>query len=207
MEEIKFKGNSHKQREQEKQEKEQKREVAKVISGTAKTKKKSGITKFADVFVSEDLDNVRSYIILDVLIPAAKKAISDIVTNGIDMILYGESRHTKRDSMTSRVSYRSYYDKGRDRDRDRDRGVTRRRSFDYDDIVLDTYAEADEVLTKMEELIDTYGDVSVDDLYSMVGITDDNYMNAKFGWTDLRNAKPRRIRDGYILDLPKAMPI
>jgi len=202
-----FKGNSHKQREKEKQEKEQKREVTKVVSGNVKTKKKSGVTKFADIFVTEDLNNVKSYIILDVLIPAAKKAVSDIVTNGIDMILYGESRHTKRDSISSRVSYRSYYDKGRDRDRDRDHSVNRRKTFDYDDIILDTYAEADEVLTRMDELIETYGDVSVDDLYSLVGITDNNYMNAKYGWTDLRDARPVRVRDGYILKLPKAMPI
>ena len=205
MEEVTFKGNSHKQREKERREKEQKREVAKVVSGNVKTKKKSGVTKFADIFVTEDLNNVKSYVVLEVLIPAVKKAISDIVTNGIDMILYGESRHTKRDSISSRVSYRSYYDKGRDRDRDV--SVNRRRTFDYDDIILDTYAEADEVLTRMDELIETYGDVSVDDLYSLVGITDNNYMNAKYGWTDLRAAKPVRVRDGYILKLPKAMPI
>lgn len=209
MEELNFKGNSHKQRERERREKEQKPEVSKVVSGNVKTKKKSEIAKFADVFVSEDLNNVKSYIFLDVLIPAAKKAISDIVTNGIDMILYGESRHTKRDSISSRVSYRSYYDKGRDRDRDRDRdrSLSRRKAFDYDDIIFDTYADADEVLSTMEDYIETYGDVSVDALFALAGVTDDNYMNAKYGWTNLSSAKIRRVRDGYVLDLPKTMPI
>lgn len=198
-----FKGNSHKQRDREK--KEPKKEITKVVSGKVTTKKKSGVTKFADIFVSEDLGNVKSYIFLDVLVPAAKKAISDIVTNGIDMILYGESGHTKRNSIASKVSYRSYYDKTNDRHRDI--SVNRRTAFDYDDIVIPDYAEADEVLTRMDELIETYGDVSVADLYELVGVTDTNYMNQKYGWTDLRTAKVVRVRDGYILKLPRAIPI
>ena len=52
--------------------------------------------KFADVFISEDVNNVKSYIVMDVLVPAIKKAISDIVTNGIDMILYGKLGNQKR---------------------------------------------------------------------------------------------------------------
>lgn len=198
-----YKSNSHKSRERQK-ENEKKKEITKAISGTAKTKKKGELQKFTDIFVSEDASNVKSYILLDVLVPAAKKAISDIVTNGIDMILYGETRHSKS-SGASKVSYRSYYDKANDRSRDR--SVNRRNAYDYDDVILDTYGEADEVLDRMCELIETYGDVSVADLYELVGITDNNYMNHKYGWTDLRSAKPVRVRDGYILKLPRAMPI
>ena len=66
--------------------------------------------------------------------------------------------------------------------------------------------EAEDVLSRMDELIDTYGVVSVADLYDLVGISC-NYTDNKYGWTNLRNAEPVRVRDGYMLKLPKALPI
>lgn len=90
-----YKPNSHRSKEERKESIPEKH-VEKVISGTVKPKKKSEMQKFADVFISEDVNNVKSYIVMDVLVPAIKKAISDIVTNGIDMILYGEAGKSKR---------------------------------------------------------------------------------------------------------------
>ena len=197
-----YQPNSHKFKE-EQQKIEEKKQLTKVVSGSVKTKKKSELTKFKDVFISEDASNVKSYIVMDVLIPAVKKAISDIITNGIDMILYGESGRNKRSSASSKVSYRSYYDDRRD---DRREVPRTRIEYNYDDIILETRGEAEEVLERMEELIETYGIVSVADLYDLVGITG-NYTDNKYGWTNIRNAEPVRVRDGYMLKLPKALPI
>ena len=58
----------------------------------------------------------------------------------------------------------------------------------------------------MDELIDTYGIVSVPDIYDLVGISG-NYTDNKYGWTNLRNAEPVRVGDGYMLKLPKPGPI
>lgn len=194
-----YKSNSHRSKEIEKQEERQKLEpIAK-----GKAKKKSDVKKFADTFIAEDITSVKDYIIMEVLLPAAKKAISDIVTNGIDMILYGETR-SKSKSRESRVSYTSYY-KDRDRDYDRPSRSRGRYGYDYDDIILDTRKEAEEVLDRMDDLIDTYGMVSVADLYDLVGISG-NYTDNKYGWTNLRNADVQRVRDGYLLKLPKALP-
>lgn len=186
----------------------EKKKVEKIISGNAKVKKKSSVAKFADNFISEDINNVKSYVISDVLIPTIKKAISEIVTSGIDMLLYGSAGNTKRTSSSDRISYRSYYDKREDR---RDRINERRyrpgdSGYCYDDIILDTRGEAEEVLSRMDELIDTYGIVSVADLFDLVGITG-NYTDNKYGWKNISNAKAIRVRDGYILSLPKAIPI
>ena len=71
--------------------------------------------------------------------------------------------------------------------------------------VFDTRKEAEEVLDRMDDLIDTYGVVSVADLYDLVGISG-NYTDNKYGWTNLRNADVQRVRDGYLLKLPKALP-
>lgn len=184
-----------------------KKKVEKVVSGSVKVKKKNGVTKFADNFISEDIHNVKSYVITDVLIPSIKRAISEMVTNGIDMILYGSTGGRSKRSSADRVSYRNYYDRrDDDRYRDRDRDRVRTSAYSFDDIVLDSRGEAEEVLARMDELIDQYGIVSVADLYDLVGVTG-NYTDNKYGWTNIRNAEPIRVRDGYMLRLPKALPI
>lgn len=182
-----------------------KKKVEKVVSGNVKVKKKNGVTKFADTFISEDIHNVKSYVITDVLIPSIKRAISEMVTNGIDMILYGSTGGRSERSSAYRVSYRNYYDR-RDDDCYRDRDRVRTSPYSFDDIVLDSRGEAEEVLARMDELIDQYGIVSVADLYDLVGVSG-NYTDNKYGWTNIRNAEPIRVRDGYMLRLPKALPI
>lgn len=180
------------------------KKVEKVVNGTVKTKKKSEASKVKDLFISEDIQNVKSYILMDVLVPAIKKAVKDIVVDGIEMILYGGNGHSRKSSSASRVSYRSYYDR---RDDDRRRESNRTRSgYSYDDIVLDNRGEAEDVLTRMDELIDTYGCVSVADMYDLVGVTG-NYTDNKYGWTNLRNAEVVHVRDGYLIKLPKALPL
>lgn len=198
-----YKSNSHKSKEEKEVLPEKK--VEKVISGTARSKKKGEIRKFTDVFISEDIENVKSYVIMDVLIPAVKKAISDIVTNGIDMILYGGSGESSRRTTASKVSYRSYYDKKDSREIGRS-FQRARTGYDYDDIILDSYGEAQEVLIRLDELVSTYGMASVADLYDLVGITS-NYTDNKYGWTDTRNASVVRTRDGYKIKMPRAIPI
>ena len=196
-----YKPNSHKYKEEQKNLPAERKKVEKVVTGKVKTKKKSEASKLKDVFISEDVSNVKSYIFMDVLIPAAKKAISDIVSNGIDMILYGETRGRKSSSGASYVSYRDY--SRRDDRRDTSRIRT---GYDYDDIILETRGEAEDVLERMNELIDMYDVVSVADLYDLVGKSC-NYTDNKYGWTNIRNAEPIRVRDGYLLKMPKAGPI
>ena len=180
------------------------KKVEKAVTGPVKVKKKSEMSKLKDIFISEDAGNVKSYVIMDVLIPALKKAVSDIVTNGIDMILYGETGRNKRSSTASNVSYRSYYDRRED-----DRRYSSNRTvsgYSYNDIILETRGEAEEVLSRLDELIETYKIATVADLYDLVGITG-NYTDNKYGWTNIRNAEAIRVRDGYVLKLPKALPI
>ena len=201
-----YKPNSHRFKDEQgtAQATSERKKLEKVVSGKAKVKKKSEMRKIKDVFISEDASNIKSYVLMDVLVPAIKKAISDIVTNGIDMILYGETGHTKRRTTASSVSYRDYYNQKSD---DRFRDTTRTRTgYSYDDIVLEGRGEAEEVLSRMDELVETYGVVSVADLYDLVGITGE-YTDNKYGWTNTRNAEVIRVRDGYMLKLPKALPI
>ena len=109
-------------------------------------------------------------------------------------------------STASRVSYRSYYDRQRD---DRGSRYSQPRQvggYNYDDIILETRGEAEEVLSRMDELVETYNMVSVADLCDLVGATC-KWTDNKYGWTDIRSAHVIRTRDGYMIKLPKALPL
>lgn len=199
-----YKPNSHKYK-QEQSAPEEKRQVGKVVTGKVKTKKKNEIRKLADVFISEDVKNVKSYILMDVLIPAVKKAVSDVVTNGIDMLLYGGTGRSGKSYGGSKISYRNYYDQKDDGRRYSDTSKTRAR-FDYDDIVFESRPEAEAVREEMNNVIERYGFVTVADMYDMAELSQP-YTSNRYGWTNIRTAEVVRVREGYILKLPKALPI
>lgn len=193
-----IKPNSHKYKEEQAAAaSEERKKLDKVVSGSVKTKKQSGFRKLADEFISDNTQNIKTYIVKDVLIPGVKKAISEI----IDMLLYGGSRKSRPTS--ARISYRDYYDDPRTRDNTPVRTAT---GYSYDDVIIESRGEAEAVLSQLEDCIGTYGMVSVADLYDLVGISG-NYTDNRYGWTNLRNAEVRRVRDGYMLMLPKALPI
>ena len=197
-----YQPNSHKYKNEKGLAQSEKKKVEKAIQGTVKVKKSNELRKITDIFISEDIANVKSYIVMDVLIPTIKKAVSDIIKNGIDMILYGSVSPTRSNSTANRISYSKYYDDNRNTVRD-----SRAKSgFRSDDIIFDNRGEAEIVLSRMDELIDTYGIVTIADLYDLAGVTGD-YTTNNYGWTNIRSAEVVRVRDGYIIKMPKAMPI
>lgn len=175
-----------------------KKKVEKVVSGRVKKKKKNTL---ADVFISEDAANVKSYVFMDVLVPAIKKAVTDIVTDGVHMIMYGNTgRKGSSGSRTTYVSYRDYSS------RDRRDDSRRSRMYHYDEIIFESRGDADYVLDQMFEILESYDIVSVADLYDLAGESCEHTAN-RYGWTNLRNAEVVRVRDGYVIKLPKPGPI
>jgi len=196
-----YRPNSHKSKEAA-EERVPQRKIEPVVSG-ARVRKRSGIGKLEDLFMPGDADSVKSYILMDVLVPSIKRMISDIVCNGINMLL-GESRKGSSDLPVGRVSYRSYY-------QDRDDRTNRPRSVSelhqgYDDILFPTRGDAELVLDQMFEVLDHFDVVTIADLKEMCDLKSE-FTENKYGWTDLRGACVVRVRDGYMLDLPRATNI
>lgn len=196
MAEMDYKPNSHKYKAEQK-EKEREKRAEKVVSGNVRTKKKSSGRKIADSFIGEDAGNIGSYILNDVLIPSVKKAVVDIVTDGIAMLL-GTDKKKGRSGSSRYVPYTSYSD-----DRDDRYRSSRTRSYSFDDIIFESRGEAEEVLDRMDELIDSYRAVSVADMYDLAGLSCD-YTDNKYGWTSLRSADIVRVSGGYMIKLPRA---
>lgn len=198
-----FKSNSHRSKESTVPEKK----LEKIVTGSVRPKKKSNFQKLMDMVLPEDVDNATEYIVRDILIPAGKKALSEI----LDTFLYGSGGRSEKRTNASKVSYRSYYDdrNGNSNNRHANTAPRTTSGYSYDDIIFDSRGEAEEVLMKMEECIATYGMVSVREFYDLVGVTG-NYTDHKYGWLDLHTAHVVRLRmgeNGYVIKFPRAVPL
>lgn len=205
MSEPVYTPNSHKYKEEQKHAAPEEKRVQKVVKSPVKTKTNEA-RKLADIFISEDIANVKSYIFMDVLVPAIKKAIYDIVTNGIDMFLYGGTGKNKSSSSSAKVSYRNYYDQKNTSSYRGSENTQSRNGFDYDDIIFSNRGDAEAAKQQLKDAIERYGIVTVADLYDMSGLTAP-YTSQKYGWMSVSNAEVIRVRDGYMLKLPRAVPI
>lgn len=211
MDETTYKPNSHKYKEEQKElAREQaatEKRVEKIVSGKVKLKQNK-IRKFSDIFFAEDIRSIREYILNDVLIPATKRALYDVLEGGLSMSLFGgRGGNSSRRSTADRVSYKDYNgisSRGSDDRRYSSEGD--RTSLYCDDIVFPNRGEAERVLSMLDDIMEQYSIVRVADLYDSVGITAPHTAN-KYGWTNIRGAKLVREYNGeYRLEMPKALP-
>lgn len=191
-----YQSNSHKAR-------EEKKKLEKVVTGKVKVRKKSEFRKLADVFVPEDINELKTHLLIDVIIPKLKSVLADIGRSAIDVILYGEeSADSRRYSSLPKISYSKY-----SKDNSRTYGQKRSRmGYEFEEASVESRGEAEEILMRMEEMIDTYGLVSIADYHDLLGLRG-QYTDNKYGWTSLRNASVVRVSDGYMIRFPKAFPL
>lgn len=183
------------------------REIRRVVKKKATMKKKSLGSKVAETFVGDDVADVKEYIIFDVLIPAIKNIVVDSVTSGVNMLLFGNSErkptNIHRDGGYSRVSYGSYYDKPSRSNRHQGTSVIR--TIDFEQMIFDSRVDAESVLDEMADIVARYNFVSVADVCTMTGV-ESRYTYNNYGWTDVSAGYVKRVRDGYIIDLPSPRP-
>ena len=177
---------------------EKKKEITQIVSG--KIREKSLAEKAGDVFLSEDTRTVKNYILWDVLIPAIKNGLADVVIGGIEMALFGSTRGRRSSGGSSHVNYTSY-SRGDNRDNYGRRVVNTDRNsrYEFSNVYLDSRRDAEEVISAMEDLVRDYGEATVADLNSLVGITG-KFIDNKWGWTDCRDFHVSRSGRGYVLD-------
>lgn len=194
---------------------EPERVVEQVVTGEVTSRKKSLGRRFREVFIGGDTKTVISYVFSDVLMPQAKEMFVEAVSSGFEKLIYGEARPGRRTGTRhptgpgptnyTRYAVRGNNPIGRQGVEDR-RPAASVRTQDIDDILLATRPEAELVIDRMYDLLRDYEVVTVADLYSLVGLSS-SYTDRKWGWTDLQSSEVRRVRDGYILVLPKTVSL
>ena len=191
------------------------KKVERVIEGEVVRRKKPLGKRVKEFFIAGDAKSVWGYVVGDVLLPAAKDTIVDATSEYVQRMMFGESRHRRPSSSrgpNGYVSYNRYSPSSRSsagQDRlDQRREVSRRAraSHNFDEIILETRGEAEEVIDRLFDLISRYEIATVEDLYELTGISG-NYTDRKWGWTDIRGAGVSRVRSGYLLDLPRPEPL
>lgn len=182
-----------------------------VTSGVTRRKTPLG-RRFAETFVGGDARGTLLYVASEILVPAAKDMVADAFTQGFERLIFGESRsgnrRTTRPTFGSHVNY-NRMSSSRPTDRREERGISgrARANHEFDEIILATRAEGEEVIERLEDLIQQYDVATVADLYQLLGISSD-HTDGRWGWDDLRGARVERVRSGgYLLDLPRTKPV
>jgi hypothetical protein len=193
-------------------EKPEEKVVKKITSGNATRRKKPLGFRFREMFLGDDSQGVLEYVFGEVLVPALKDMVTDAVSQGIERMIFGETRpsnrrHTSSGSGTFGSTSRVRYDKYSSNRDDRPSNRRARDSKRIDDVVLDSRADAMNVVGTLVGYVTKYGQTSVRDLYELVG-EPFHHTDEKWGWTDLESAGVRRVgHDSYLIVLPEIEPL
>ena len=181
-----------------------------IVTGKTVRQERGFLQKFMENFFGDDISgSIKDYIFYDIVIPALKSTIDEAVSGGISMFLYGEGRHRRNSSKSGGqkpyISYGSAYRSGgRDEPTYAKPRITDR--HDFDEVLFENRYEADAVLNNMQHHLEKYKSVSVADFYEWSGV-DSQWTDFQYGWTSLRNSYTERVRGGYIVRLPRPVPI
>jgi hypothetical protein len=210
-----YQGNAKKEREKsEKKDKPEKTVVEKVVVGEVIQRPKSIGWKFKNIFFGGDAKQAVKFVSADVLLPALRNLVVDMITKGAERLVYGESQYRRRPpgggtNYGARYQYsgssRQYPSDVRDRAfsplAPSDPRIGRQNRHDINDVILGTKEEAEIVVERLTDILDQYDVVSLADLYELLGLSTSPIDN-KWGWTFLPNVQIRQTRQGYLLELP-----
>lgn len=204
-----FPNNSSRAKSSKEEAPEEQPHIEKIVSDGVRISKPSRFKKFRRSFIAGDASTVGEHVLWNLLIPAAKDALSDMGSTFIDMMIYGEKRSripsqqapTQGLGSTSKINYGGISTGSRPilaPSQDIHAGQGR---FSPNDITVPTRAQADAIISKMFDVLEKYNVVTVANLYSMVGQSTD-MIDYKWGWTNLDSADVKRVRQGVHLVLP-----
>lgn len=203
-----FPPNSRKARDQDNPPKR----VQQVTNASAVRRKPSLGKQFSHTFMGGNANTAFQYMIVNVAIPSIRDMFVEALQEGVARLFYGDGvgrRGGARPGGPSpygRVQYNQPVNRPQAAVQQvLPRQVRARHSFD--DIIIPTRQEAEEVLDRMFDTLSQYDSVTVADLYELTGIQS-SHTDHKWGWVELRGASVGRVRGGgYLLDLPDPEPL
>lgn len=207
--------NSHKSREvikSKQQAEDAPPKMEKVISGKVVTRKAPWYKRAASSMIADDAQSIGDFILVDVLVPAMKNLIMDIVSGGTNRALYGSRGRARGVGISGGARerddarYRTRYDRMGEGEPRRMLSREDRATHNFDDIFLTDRQEAIDVVNALIMRVEEFGSASVSDLYDALG-TSGSYADLRHGWTNLMSADVRQSRGGWQLVLPAPKPL
>lgn len=205
-----FPPNSHKSRRQP----DEPQKLERVTSVAAERRKRTLGRRFRETFIGGNAKTAAEYTMIEVVVPAIKDTVAEALQSGIEKLIYGDSRPRHRGTTppsytnVGRVNYQQLSTPPRSQPPTSNSLSRRSRArHDFDEIVIQSRQEANEVIDRLFDILSRYGSVPVASLYELTGI-ESSHTDFKWGWTDLRGAKAAKLRSGgYLLDLPEPEPL
>lgn len=184
------------------------------IKPVHKVKKSLG-QKFKDVLFGDDAKDVSEYVLWDIVLPNVKKLFYDTICGFAGKVFLGEDyspsngRLVRDRGQTLVRDYSSISSNKAKQQQRYQRPVERsiRPGInDFDTYVIESKREAESVLEYLVDILDEYGEVSVNDFYDAINVSPP-YTSQYKGWYDLAGAGVRPVYNGYVIHLPKPVDI
>lgn len=198
--------------EEPKRERESRPRPKAAVSSPSEIKKDSFWDKFKKAWFGENVENAGEFVIFEVGIPAMKATLSDMISNGMEVLLFGESsgRHSRGRSKES-SGYTGMYRRERERERD---VREERRSYGYIWEQVEPRSQRDcmAIIAEMRDFAYDNEYVTVAELLDIMRASNlAEYTDENKGWyaEDLKGnaCSCYAVRGGYLLDLPRPRAI
>lgn len=170
-------------------------------------REKSMSRRIGEAFISTDRGSIKEHVIFDVVIPAIKSAVVDVISDGVNMLLYGEKKGKK--AKDGRTAYGSFWASSVTEERRRESSSTTQKSSmgRYLEAAWESKEEANDVLDCLIEIKESYPAVTVADFFSLINDPDNfpiESIHSKWGWKTLAGVEVVKVSGGlWGLSLPR----
>jgi hypothetical protein len=178
-----------------------------VIDGTAVQRKKPLSRRVVESFGGADARSIGQHVLFQVVLPQVKDLIYDVGSSALQRALFGDGGGKSYTSATRRGGYTPYNNVAsaatpKSMPQSKPSSMA---SDEFGEIIVENRGEAQGVMDKIGNLIETFGMASVSDLKSAVGLTG-SFTDEKFGWVAMGGTDIRRVggsNPGYLLIFPR----
>lgn len=177
------------------------------VLGNAKKVDRPATKRFFDFLFAESPKDLAKKVGRDVVVPRLKAGFEEAAANFLSGMLWGGGNRPAGTMVQGAafraggVNYQSVSTQNAMLAA-RQASVPVTSSGNYQDLVLPSQQLAELYLGNMFELLNQYRVVAVADLYEMAAITPAISDNS-YGWTSLEGSRISKVRDGYLLELPR----
>lgn len=214
-----YRGNSHKSRGGGGDQPVEEKKIERITTAEVRVRKRGPMRTFKKLIIEADMGSVGHFVWLDIIVPMFKNMIVSTIEQGAHRAVYGDrysaGLRPRPPSSAMGIGAQRGVINYVPHDRPGALGVGRndprgmpqlpsggRGLPDPRGYLIVSRDEAVRTLEQMAMVIDRYEGVSVADLHEMIGLTS-TPIDTRWGWTDVRDAQIRGVRDGWLLELPE----
>jgi hypothetical protein len=173
----------------------------------AKVQKPSLGRRIRTAFTGDDARGIGDYLLFEVALPAIKTTIYDLITGGANRALFGQGLPPGSASRRPGVvNYNQISSAQRAQPVQANMSAADRAQHNFDNITFTTRQDAEAVLRRLIDIVDTFDVVAVSDLYELVNVTG-SFVDDKWGWFNLAGADIIPVRGGFMIDFPNTQQI